>query len=367
MRILLASLDTRDRCPRLARLEPFLVGHEVDLMFDGAPAHWVRRKESGFDAIQRCFASWIGWPSRKPLFHPVGAEPAFEYDRVVCFDLLLLPDLLELVEPSKIVVDAREYYPAQFGDRIKWRVTWGRWHHSVCRELLPKVGGIVTVSQGVAELYAQRYGVRPKVLCSFPDASKVEPHRTGKPIRLVHHGNTNRNRNLEVMISAVASLGNEYSLDLLLVPTDRDYLEYLRKKAQTHANVKILEPVDRGDLVNVLAGYDIGLFVPRLVTPNLEHALPNKLFEFIQARLMIIATKGSDAGDLVIEKKVGEVCDATAKSLARVLANLTCVKIDQYKAAAHKCASTMTSNRYGEDYRLILEERQKGKVMRRGS
>ena len=355
MKILLTSLDTPDRCPRLGRLRPWLADHEVDLMVGGGSTRWERSSDSRFAALKRTAWSWGLWPNRPPCFHPVGACAESRYDIVICFDMLLLPDLLEIVEPEKVIVDAREYYPEQFDTRFKWKYTWGRWYARVCQEMLPRVRKVVTVSHGLGGLYKKNFGVDAIVGYSLPDALNVLPTPIGASIKLVHHGNTNNNRSLEIMIEAVGILGPRYSLDLILVPTDLDCFRSLHDLADRYENVAILEPVESSELLLALTAYDIGLFVPRLVTSNLRFALPNKLFEYIQARLMVIATQGSEAGDVVSQLNVGLTSEPSAAGIAQVLNGLSIEQIEKHKRAADLCALSFHSKNYSEQYREVIE------------
>ena len=53
------------------------------------------------------------------------------------------------------------------------------------------------------------------------------------------------------------------------------------------------------EIVDTIAEYDIGLFILSPINFNYYHALPNKLFEFIQARLAIAVSPSPEMARIV--------------------------------------------------------------------
>src|SRR5690606_41861218 len=64
-----------------------------------------------------------------------------------------------------------------------------------------------------------------------------------------------RNRQLEVLLDAVAATYTPLNLDLLLMPNDPPYIEELRARAVE--GVRVLDPVPYAELVSTLNGYDL--------------------------------------------------------------------------------------------------------------
>lgn len=89
------------------------------------------------------------------------------------------------------------------------------------------------------------------------------------------------------MIWLMDHLDDRFEMYLMLVPTDQDYLTELKKLAGNRA-VEFLPTVPTQQISTFINQFDLGLFIVEPVNFNYTHALPNKFFEFIQARLGIV-------------------------------------------------------------------------------
>src|SRR5690606_14619308 len=108
----------------------------------------------------------------------------------------------------------------------------------------------------------------------------------------------------------------------------------------------------RGDLNS----YDVGLSIFPPTTFNLAWCLPNKFFDFIQARLGVIVGPSPEMSRLVTENGIGEVLPGfEADSLAAALDALTPEGIAAWKLAAHERASEFSGERQMEIWHQILD------------
>jgi len=90
---------------------------------------------------------------------------------------------------------------------------------------------------------------------------------------------------------------------------------------------------------------------------NHRHALPNKLFEFIQARLAVAVGPSPDMAELVKAHEIGVVSpNFTPQSFAATLNKLRLEDIDGYKANAHKAAPMLCWERNDEVLACALHE-----------
>lgn len=277
--------------------------------------------------------------------------PPGSIDVVVANDAIAIPLALELCPRLGVHADLHEFAPRQGEDKLQWRLLVGPLMDWACRSLT-RVQSVSTVAPGIAEAYARTYGItRPAVV---PNATAyrrdIEPTPANQPLRLVHTGVAGRARRIEVMIDAVALANVESpgsaTLDLVLVPGDERYISELTDKAATVPGnaVRLLPPVSFAEIVPMLRGYDIGIFLCPPSTFNLRHALPNKLFEFIQARLAVLIGPSPEMETIVRNHGVGWVAkDFTAQSAAEILSRITTSEIEQKKAAAHARARELSS------------------------
>ena len=164
-------------------------------------------------------------------------------------------------------------------------------------------------------------------------------------MRLLHHGLADRRRRLERMIEAVRLLDDRFVLHLMLMGSNRD-IGRLRAAAGADSRIRFLPPVPMRDIPRVANDHDIGLFLLEPRTPNQRHVLPNKLFEFIQARLAVAIGPSPDMAAVVREWDCGVVADDfTPAALAATLGSLDAAKITRMKQRSHAAADELCAER----------------------
>ena len=164
-------------------------------------------------------------------------------------------------------------------------------------------------------------------------------------IRLVHHGLASRSRRLELMIEMMNHLPARFTLDMILIPADKRYLAKLRALCATRPRLRLLPPVPFEELISTTNAYDIGVFLVPPVSFNLRFTLPNKFFEFVQARLMVAVGPSPEMARLVREHDLGVVADDfQPASLAAVLARLSADDIARFKLQSHRAAAELNSD-----------------------
>lgn len=266
-----------------------------------------------------------------------------KYDLIIVEDLYLLPTARKIARGAKLIFDAREYYPLQNEERFLWRLLEKPDRMRVCKQFLPKCDHVLTVSPGLAKRYDHEFGTSCVVFRSVPFYNENQPILTRQDsVRIVHHGIANPNRELEKMIDVVRQLDKRFSFDMYLTGTS-SYIESLKNYAQGLNNVRICDPVPYDQLDNMLSsGYDIGFFYNEPLTFNLEHSLPNKLFEFIQARLAIAIGPSPDMAEVVNGFGCGVVSkEFSIASMADELNALRAEDIDKMKIQSDKAAKVL--------------------------
>ena len=225
------------------------------------------------------------------------------FDITIANDLPVLPLALRVAAGRPVIFDAHEYAPREFEERALWRLLLQRYCVYLCATYLPRVSAMTTVCQGIAdEFVARSFGVKPVVLSNATryHESAPRPAKEGA-IRMIHHGIAMRSRKLENMIELMAHLDERFSLDLMLMPTDQAYLARLRSRARHDSRIRFLPPVPMQALVRSTIDYDVGLYYLEPTSFNNLHALPNKFFEYIQARLALAVGPSPEMARIVTE------------------------------------------------------------------
>jgi hypothetical protein len=98
----------------------------------------------------------------------------------------------------------------------------------------------------------------------------------------------------------------------------------------------------------------VGLFLLPPVNFNYRFALPNKFFEFIQARLAVAIGPSTEMARIVEEHSLGVIADSfRPDGLANALEQLTDESIRGYKLAADRAARQLNYEAAG---RVLLHE-----------
>lgn len=284
------------------------------------------------------------------------AEPRASVDLALANDVDTVPLVMRSVDPRRVHVDLHEYAPRQREELLRWRLFVAPFLRWILRTYVTNAASTSTVSAGLARAYRSEFGVSPTVVTNATPYREAEPTPVGDPIRLVHSGAALPNRALELMIDAVETSTTSVTLDLYLTPNDPTYLEALRQRCARSTRSRLHDPVPYADLVDTLAHHDVGVFVLPPTTFNHRWALPNKLFDYVQARLGIIVGPSPEMSSIVDERGLGVVCgDFTAESLRRALDGLTPVRVVEMKAAAHRAAAPLSAALEVEKWAAALD------------
>jgi hypothetical protein len=171
----------------------------------------------------------------------------------------------------------------------------------------------------------------------------VEPGR----IRLVHSGAAIRGRNLEMLIEATLEVPG-CTLDLFLVPAADGgrYLAELTRLAGGSGRITLHDPVAPADLPKTLNQFDVGAFCMPPINVNAEYALPNKFFDFVQARLAHAVGPAPEMARLVREYSLGVVsADFSKEAFVQALRTLDPHAVTAGKQASHDHARDLSSER----------------------
>jgi hypothetical protein len=269
---------------------------------------------------------------------------ALRPDVVLANDLSTLPLALRLGAP--VVFDAHEYAPCEFSERWWWRVLVRPYRMDQCRRYIPQVSAMTTVGDAIADAYERDTGVHAGIVTNAPARADLNPTPVHEPVRILHHGGAQPGRGLEEMIRVADFLDERFTLDFVLAENTPGYREQLIRRARRNARVRFPEPRPMHELVRMANDYDIGLYSLPPVNFNQRHALPNKFFEFVQARLAVAIGPSPEMARLVNRYAFGAVAsDFRPESVAAAISALDAPAISALKAAAHVAADELCSER----------------------
>ncbi|WP_153786938.1 glycosyltransferase [Pseudomonas sp. EMN2] len=281
-----------------------------------------------------------------------------QYDVIVANDASSLPVAFSVSgKQTPVLADMHEFAPGEQLEGWKWNFFWKGYPEYLCRRYLIKAKKVVTVCESIAELYqAEFLGERPGVLMNCPSYIDARPRPLHAQIKLVHHGLGCPSRKLELMAEAALLLDERFAFEFMLVESNKAYCDSLKAK-YSGAKITFREPVPMTEIAKVLnEDYDMGVFLLEPEAVNYKYALPNKLFEFIQARLAVAISPSVEMAALVSATGVGVIAeDFTSISLARAINALDNDQIMAMKEASSVAAQRYSSEAVYRDFKRLVD------------
>lgn len=239
-----------------------------------------------------------------------------KYTVVVSNDLDTLPAcyLASRIRGMKLIFDSHELFTEtpELTDNALARFVWRRLE----KLLLPRVALGITVSESIALEYERRYGLRFQVLRNVPPSLNLSALPEA-PIQLLPEKKylilqgtgINRQRGAEEAVEALNLLPGYFNL---ILAGDGDVVEDLKKHVATAGlqdRVLFTGRLPYGQLMALTARCFAGLSLDKPTCLNYLYSLPNKLFDYIQARIPVIVSPVPEVASLVKKYEIGCVLD----------------------------------------------------------
>lgn len=281
------------------------------------------------------------------------SKSEFEMLKEINFDLIIVHHLTDLplavklakYKNVKLIFNAHEYYPLEFDDNPDWMKNVYPSYMKIAKKHFKHVEICFCVGEIIAKKYEKEFNLNSIVITNSKIFCDLYPKPISSKIRLIHHGIANRSRKIELMIDMMKYLNDNYTLDLMLVSNSIDYIKELKLLASDYSNINFIEPVQLNEIPSFTNNYDIGVFLLPPTNFNYSFALPNKFFEFIQARLAIAIGPSPEMASFVNKYELGIVADDfTSKSLAEKIKKLSFDQIMFHKIQSHRYADVLSLN-----------------------
>lgn len=193
--------------------------------------------------------------------------------------------------------------------------------------IVPNLKNAYTVCDSIAVHYAKKYTTKFNVIRNLP-VYKNSNHigeflfdTSGKKV-ILYQGAVNIGRGLELMIDSMAFLPN---CIFVIIGTGDIFneLETLILKKNLANKIKLLGQVSPQKLHSITPLADLGISLEEDLGLNYRYALPNKIFDYIQAEVPVLVADLPEMKKIVTAYKVGEiVADNTPKMLAKQIEKL---------------------------------------------
>ncbi len=261
----------------------------------------------------------------------------------------------EVVGAKRVLADLHEFFPGlpQPDNELGRRQT--RWWTWLVRQHCARAGAVTTVGELIAERYLE-YGVEAGVVANASPRKSLEVRQTSTPIRLVHSGNPFRDRGLGAIMQAVARTKSDVTLDLYLMKQHKFEFDEIMALASTLGpRITVNDPVAQSELIETLNTYDVGIHVLPPTSVNNALALPNKFFDFVQARLGVIVGPSPEMAANVQKHDLGWVTESFDEdAIVAVLDSLTPAEVDFHKHASDTASHVLSAEEQIEEWAIEL-------------
>lgn len=177
--------------------------------------------------------------------------------------------------------------------------------------IVPKLKYTYTVCDSIAVHYNTIYNTNFKAIRNIPfKIEKFEKetftfNSKNKKI-ILYQGALNKGRGLELMIEAMTFLDN--AIFLIIGSGDIEQnLHKLVKELNLKEKVTFIDRISPIELQKLTPLADLGLSIEENLGLNYKYALPNKLFDYIQAKIPVLVSNLDEMSNLVLTYNVGEI------------------------------------------------------------
>jgi glycosyltransferase involved in cell wall biosynthesis len=257
------------------------------------------------------------WFNKGPLFYAEYNIRLFLFllfikkDAFLACDLDTLPAsyLVSRIRGIPLIYDSHEYFtevPELVG-RPAVKKIW----EGIEKRILPHVRFAYTVSQSIADSYRAKYGIPMEVIFNYPTRKRclIQPGfslRKGQEKIILYQGSVNAGRGLALAIKAMKFITGSR----LVIIGEGDLLEDLVKFTGNEGLsgfVTFTGRISMDELVAFTQQADIGLSLEEDLGLNYRYALPNKLFDYIQAGIPVLVSDLPEMAALVRKYTIGKV------------------------------------------------------------
>lgn len=267
------------------------------------------------------------------------------FDIIIANDIATLPLAIKIASgKAKVLFDSHDFHPREFEEHFKWRLMHQRTISYLCKKYIPQTNAFTTASDGFVKAYEDFTKCTPVVVNNAAFYCELSPTAIDpNHIKLINHGAAIPTRKLELMIEMMNFADKKFHLDFLLIGNET-YINILKKRAADNSNIRFLDPVPTNDLPRLTNNYDLGVYILNPGSLNNRILMPNKLFEYVQARIGSIVSPNQEMSKFVKKYDVGKVSkDYTGKAMADLLNALTVEEMTHYKNQANRYAKELSA------------------------
>ncbi|HNQ68447.1 MAG TPA: glycosyltransferase [Bacteroidales bacterium] len=256
-------------------------------------------------------------------------------------DTLLANTFAARLKRKKLVYDSHELFTEvpELADKKLKKKIW----LFVERICIKKANRSYTVCQPIADYYNSLYDINMKVVRNLPVQKHITTDFDKRDNILVYQGAINKDRGVDIMIKAVAAMEN-CKLYIAGKGNLEDKLKKMTEELDITDRIIFKGVLDFDSLHQLTQTAKIGFSLEQGNSLNYKYALPNKIFDYIQAGVPVICSDLPEMRKIVDNYSIGvaaNIKDADElKELIIALLNDK-AKLENYNANCIKAAELL--------------------------
>lgn len=220
--------------------------------------------------------------------------------------------------------------------------------------LVPKLTTACTVNQSLARIFSEKYNVPFTAIRNVPFRKEGAPKTKGEKI-ILYQGALNLGRGIDLMIDSMKHLP-DYRLWIV---GRGDVEKVLRQQAESFPKDQIVfhgfTPLEK--LAELTAKAGIGLSLEEDMGANYHYASPNKVYDYLQARIPVIVADLPEMSALVEEYTCGLILKTQERTAEELAAKINYIfeapgLWESFSQAAHIAAETLI---WENEQQLLLD------------
>lgn len=260
-------------------------------------------------------------------------------------DTLLPNFLIAKIYGKKLVYDSHELF-TETPELLNRAFTKGFWK-IIEKNTVPKVKNAITVSNSIANYYNQKYQTEfitiRNVPYTSPTIAGLLPFPTKNKKIIIYQGAINIGRGIELMIDTISYLDD---CIFVIIGIGDIYTAIINKikRQKLEKKVFLLGKLNPNELKKITPLADLGISLEENLGLSYHYALPNKLFDYIHAKVPVLISDLPEMKKIVTKNNIGIV--ATEKSPKKLAESINQLFNDKEKYQLFKKNLQSTVKKY---------------------
>ena len=243
-------------------------------------------------------------------------------------DTLLPNFLISRIFSKKLVYDSHELFTEvpELIDRPTIKNTW----LSIEKFIFPRLKNVYTVNASIASIYKKKYNVDVEIIRNIAplfeneslDIALSKKVKGNKKMLILQGSGINMDRGAEEAVTMMQYLENV----VLYVIGSGDVFDKLKELVKTlklEDKVFIKNRMSYQELMEYTKIADLGLSLDKGTNLNYEYSLPNKVFDYIQAKTPLLVSNRKEIASFDLDNNIGLVVEnLDPEKLAQIIKNI---------------------------------------------